>query len=111
MSRSYKKHPFCKDGNRSSKESKKVANGIIRAKNKRAINGGTRKRDDIPTRSKGAYRKAYSSYDINDYILRETEEESKRWWEENSVLHDPSFGGHRTFEDYQRRWEKLYKRK
>ena len=109
MSRSYKKHPFCKDGNRSSKEDKRIANGIVRAKNKRIVNGA--EREYIPIRSRGAYRKVYCSYDINDYITRETEEENRRWWDEHSVLYDPSFGGRVTFKDYKQKWEKLYKRK
>lgn len=109
MSRSYKKHPFCKDGNRSSKKDKRIANGVIRAKNKRIINGA--EKEDISMRSRGAYRKAYCSYNINDYITRETEEENRRWWDEHSVLQDPSLGGSRTFKDYKQGWEKLYKRK
>ena len=109
MSRSYKKHPFCKDGNRSSKKDKRIANGVIRAKNKRIINGA--EKEDISMRSRGAYRKAYCSYNINDYITRETEEENRRWWDEHSVLQDPSLGDSRTFKDYKQGWEKLYKRK
>lgn len=109
MSRSYKKHPFCKDGNRSSKEDKRIANGIVRAKNKRIVNGA--KREYIPIRSRGAYKKVYCSYDINDYIIRETEEENRRWWNEHSILQDPSFNGRLTFKDYKQRWAKLYKRK
>lgn len=109
MSRSYKKHPFCKDGNRSSKKDKRIANGVIRAKNKRIINGA--EKEDIPIRSRGAYKKAYNSYNINDYIIRKTEEENRRWWDEHSVLYDSSFGGCYTFKDYKQKWEKIYKRK
>lgn len=109
MSRSYKKHPFCKDGNRSSKEDKRIANGIVRAKNKRIVNGA--EREYIPIRSRGSYRKVYCSYDINDYITRETEEENRRWWYEHSILYDPSFNGRITFKDYKQKWEKLYRRK
>ena len=120
MSRSYKKHPFCKDGNRSSKEDKRIANGIVRAKNKRIVvtiavprsfknSNGEYETDFI--RSRGAYRKVYCSYDINDYITRETEEENRRWWDEHSILYDPSFNGRITFKDYKQKWEKLYKRK
>lgn len=109
MSRSYKKHPFCKDGNRSSKEDKRIANGIVRAKNKRIVNGA--EREYIPIRLRGAYKKVYCSYDINDYITRETEEENRRWWYEHSILQDPSFDGRLTFKDYKQKWEKLYRRK
>lgn len=109
MSRSYKKHPFCKDGNNSSKKDKIIANRIVRAKNKIIINGA--EREYIPIRSRGAYKKVYCSYDINDYITRETEEENRRWWYEHSILQDPSFNSRLTFKDYKQRWEKLYKRK
>ena len=111
MSKSYKKYLFCKDGNKSSKENKKIANGIVRAKNKRVINGASRSRDDIPIRSRGAYKKAYDSYNINDYIIRETEEEARRWWEENSDLRYLAYKGNCTFEEYMSGWEKIYKRK
>lgn len=69
MSRSYKKHPISKDGNRSSKKDKQIANRKIRRNYK----------NDLPTRGKG-FRKFSDSYDINDYIEYWSKEEAIQDW-------------------------------
>lgn len=66
MSRSYKKHGFCKCEN-SCKIGKRFANRRVR-----------RYKDEIPNGK--AYKKIYPSYDICDYCCLETWEEFQRWW-------------------------------
>lgn len=62
MARSYKKHPWCKDGNRSKKKSKQTANRKIRR-------GGWSDKE-IP--SGGKYRRLCNQYDIFDFRSHQT---------------------------------------
>jgi len=76
MSRSYKKYPCCKDGNRRKKRDKQLAN--------RRIRRGSWKDVDIPSGRK--YRQAYNTWDICDYRFVETFAEfiarHQRWYVE-----------------------------
>ena len=72
MSRSYKKHPVCKDGNRSKKVSKKLANRRVRNS---ILSGGKSMQDKI----------CYERWDVCDYrFYQEKEvgmdEEEMKWW-------------------------------
>lgn len=69
MSRSYKKHPITKDGNRSSKKDKQIANKRIRRNYK----------NDLPTKGKG-FKKFYNSWEINDYVCYWSKEEAIKNW-------------------------------
>ncbi len=95
MSRSYKKHPFIKDGGRSSKKDKQLANRAVRRGNK-----------DLSKKGKG-YKRIYCSYDINDYISRWPWKEAKKEWETNSWWRN-YFLSEKEFYNY---WAKCYKRK
>ena len=72
MSRSYKKHPVCKDGNRSKKASKKLANRRVR---NTILSGGKYMQ----------YKNCYERWDVCDYRFYQEkevgmdEEELKRW--------------------------------
>ena len=66
MSRSRKKHPILKDGGKSSKSQKKMANRAVR-----------NYKEEIPSGS--AYKKVYPSYDINDYVS---------YWSKEDAIHD-----------------------
>jgi hypothetical protein len=74
MSRSYKKHPIIKDGGRSSKKSKRLANKKVR-----------RNVDKLPPKGK-AYKKIYDSWDINDYVSYWTEKDAIECWYEEEIL-------------------------
>lgn len=74
MSRSYKKHPITKDGGRSSKIGKKLANKKVR-----------KNVDKLPSKGK-AYKKIYNSWDINDYISYWTEKDAIEGWYEEETL-------------------------
>ena len=72
MSRSYKKHPVCKDGNRSKKVSKKLANRRVRNS---ILSGGKYMQ----------YKICYERWDVCDYrFYQEKEvgmdEEEMKWW-------------------------------
>lgn len=72
MSRSYKKHPVCKDGNRSKKVSKKLANRRVRNS---ILSGGKSMQ----------YKICYERWDVSDYrFYQEKEvgmdEEEMKWW-------------------------------
>lgn len=69
MSRSYRKTPILKDGGRSSKYNKQLANRHIRRKANRDVYS-----DHIGSNS--FYKKMYESWEINDYISRYTLDEA-----------------------------------
>lgn len=76
MSRSYKKNPVLKDGSRGRHKSgktsmKTIANRKIRRK----------PIEELPIREKGAYRKAYESWDISDWSFRQSKEEATERYE------------------------------
>ena len=107
MSRSYKKYPFLTDGSpRTTKEMKRYANSKVR--NTKGIYNGK------------SYKKLFCSYDIHDYISRESKQEAiKRWFEEEAdilngiISFKYSFHNeYKTLKNYLNRgWAKLYKRK
>ena len=72
MSRSYRKHPISKDGGRSSKQQKKMANRKVR----RATF------DELPIKGAG-YKKHFPQYDINDYVTYWSWQQAKEDWERN----------------------------
>ena len=70
MSRSYKKHPYTKDG------------GPTRVKfAKREANKKVRRTGDIPNGK--SYRRVFEPWDIHDYVNYWSWEEAKKDWEEN----------------------------
>ena len=74
MSRSYKKTPIVKDGGKSSKKSKRLANKKVR-----------RNTDKLAIKGK-SYKKIYNSWDINDYISYWSEKDAiKDWYEEETL--------------------------
>ena len=73
MSRSYKKHPVCKEPNRQKRYWKQAANRRIR-----------RRQDVLNHRS---YRKAFCSWMINDYRFRTTLGKKRLEWEESCCIH------------------------
>jgi hypothetical protein len=97
MSRSYKKHPVCKDS--ANQEEKRIANKKVR----HTLN--------IP--SGGSYKKCYESWNISDWCWRWTKEEAIRDWEKAQEDPDNSWiSSHfETLEQYLQYWEKCTKRK
>lgn len=66
MSRSYKKFPISKDGNRKKKQIKQIANRKYRRKMKQDL---LRQMDESSNpRAKKYYRKNFESWDIADYV-------------------------------------------
>lgn len=66
MSRSYKKFPVSKDGNRKKKQIKQIANRKYRRKMKQDL---LRQMDESSNpRAKKYYRKNFESWDIADYV-------------------------------------------
>ena len=66
MSRSYKKFPISKDGNRKKKQIKQIANRKYRRKMKQDLQ---RQMDESSNpRAKKYYRKNFESWDIADYV-------------------------------------------
>lgn len=96
MSRSYKKHPFCKDWNRRKRVGKKLANRKVRAQLKRGI--------EIPNGK--AYRKVYETWDIVDYHWYETKAEAIKNFETNRFPYS-----YDTLEEAISDWAKYYYRK
>lgn len=99
MSRSYKKHPYCKDWNRRKSVGKKLANAKVRAQIKRGV--------DIPNGK--AYRKVYETWDIYDYHWRETLQEAIQYWELNKSRYQ--WYQDMTFKEVKNDWARLYYRK
>lgn len=77
MSRSYKKHPICKDGNRSKKWARTTANRRVR----RYLNSSTAHR--LQHR---AYKKVFCSWEIADYTCLYTKEEAIARYEEHQKI-------------------------
>lgn len=73
MSRSYKKHPISKDGNRKKRWAKTAANRKVRRYLGRSI------AHRLPHR---AYKKLFESYEIADYVSLYTREEAIAEYEE-----------------------------
>ena len=99
MSRSYKKTPIVKD---SSRGMKKVASRIFRRKS-------------IPIANGNAYRKVVCSYDISDWLFRETYTEYCVRAEEYRKEFEHGIGYNRH-KDYSKdmsywKWYKMYCRK
>lgn len=97
MSRSYKRHPISKDGGSRKKELKRFANKAVR------------NYEDMPSRSKKAYRKVSCSWNIADYVSRYTLEEAiEYYYKNNSKWFRKAYP---TLEDYIQEWKKWYLRK
>lgn len=87
MSRSYKKHPFCKDRD-SGKWGKRHCNKVVRKSN------------EVPNGK--AYRKLVEPWDyIYDYSFSQTWKEYKKWHKQWNYPDEPDY--------YE--WYKTYKRK
>lgn len=105
MSRSYKKNPIVKDG-RSGKVGKRFANKKVR-----------RYKGELPDGK--AYRKLYESWDIHDWVFRETLQEHRDRYESDlkAYLNGGSqYDPRDTSKRYNRRyddnhWAKYFKRK
>lgn len=105
MSRSYKKIPITKDGGKSSKIEKRLANKKVR-----------RNIYDIPNKGK-AYKKIYNSWNIDDYISYYSKKEAIcDWYEETTyaLLRNcplDEYGNHKiygTLENYLNNYWKKY---
>ena len=96
MSRSYKKHPFCKDWNRRKRVGKQLANRKVRAQLKRGI--------EIP--SGKSYRKVFETWDIYDYHWYESKSEAIKNFETKRFKYGPD-----TLEEAINDWKKYYHRK
>ncbi len=96
MSRSRKKHTILKDGGRSSKSDKQIANKIFRSKIKDL--------DYLPQKS--LYKRFYEQYDINDWIHYWPLEEAIKDYE--TAEEDSYIKKHyKTLEDFIKYWKKL----
>lgn len=96
MSRSYKKHPWCCD--RRTKDIKKVANRIVRAK---------LKNPDFELKNSD-YKKVFESYDICDFKWYDTWE---TYWAREWRYYYKYGGDEPDFKECYRHWLKWYKRK
>lgn len=101
MSRSYKRNPISKDGGKSSKSAKQLANRRLRRKNNFDI-------------KRSNYKKTYEQWDINDYISRWTLEDAINDWHEeesnpkkNQWIHNRF----KTLEEWINHWKKCMYRK
>ena len=104
MSRSYKKSPWVTDHTRrTTKESKRLANRIVRRRLKRG--------EDMPSRL--PHRKMTETWDICDYRWRMSEEQAIEWY--NHYSEDEAsdyFKKHYpTLEDWLEYYKKCYVRK
>ena len=95
MSRSYKKHPFCKDKN------KKGA--------KRTANKKVRRTKDIPNGK--AYKKVFESWNISDYKWIWTREDAIKNYKQAVAAQSRLRKHFETLEEYLIYWEKCVKRK
>jgi hypothetical protein len=114
MSRSYKKHPISKDGGKSSKKNKQIANRIIRRKFKNNT-------QNIFSKKGKNYKKLYDSWEINDYISYWSKKDAINDW--NKEVNEATsrgvpleeFGWHsiyKSLEDFLNKyWAKTSKRK
>lgn len=110
MSRSYKKHPICKDNNKSKSVGKSIANDAVRTYIKKKMNGD----DDFTMPANKKYVKLYCQWEIADYVSRYSREQcirdyyncknSQRKWERKLVEN-------KTLEEWLNDWKKYYKRK
>ena len=96
MSRSYKKHPFCKDWNRRKRVGKQLANRKVRAQLKRGVEISNGK----------AYRKDFETWDICDYHWYEPKSEAIKDFETKRFKYGPD-----TLEEAINDWKKYYYRK
>lgn len=104
MSRSYRKNPILKDGGRSSKKNKQLANRKVRRELNRDVSE--------ESLSKVQPKKMYESYDVNDWISRYTKEEAEADYYNRNRLHGEWFyEKYPTLEDWLKYWEKTYRRK
>lgn len=104
MSRSYKKNPIYTD-HRSGKQAKRFANKKVRKYNRKIANGKS-------------YRKIYNSYDIHDYICRETYQEHRQSYESDlkafingGSRFDPRDSSRWNYHYNDNYWAKIFKRK
>lgn len=110
MSRSYKKHPICKDNNKSKSSGKAQANDAVRSYIKRHMN--TDEEFTMPSNKK--YIRLYCSWEIADYVTRYSKEQciqdyynyqrsQSRWKRE--IVKD------KTLKQWITEWERYYRRK
>lgn len=100
MSRSYRKTPILKDGGRSSKYNKQLANRHIRRKANRDVYS-----DHIGSNS--FYKKMYESWEINDYISRYTLTEAIEDYN-RLIKMEWFYERYPTLEDWIKQYEKDY---
>ena len=99
MSRSYKKHPINKDGGKSKKEIRSLANRKVRRK----LND-----PNFGIANGKAYKKEFESWDIADCILRWTKEDAIREYKTQIYIDKKRFP---TLESFLNFWEKCMHRK
>lgn len=94
MSRSFKKHAYCKDGRDGRKYWKRQANRKIRNE------------EDVPDGK--AYKKKYDSWNIHDCISRWTWKTAKEEWEQEGSIWQIDFP---NIKNFYRFWKKNYHNK
>jgi hypothetical protein len=112
MSRSYKKTPVYTDGTRkSTKRTKRIANQIVRQRNKAIVRGyliDERTIDDQLTLDGQSYKKYFCSWNIHDYTSYWTKKdaiegyECSEWWAKKYKSLDDYLNSH---------WKKFFYRK
>lgn len=104
MSRSYKKNPYVTDHKRkTTKQSKRIANRIVRRK--------LGQDEDMPARSQ--HKKMTESWNICDYKWRMTEAEAVKWYTHHMADEASDYFKKRypTLESWLKYWKKCYKNK
>lgn len=102
MSRSYRKNPILKDGGKSSKENKQLANRRVR----RVLN----RNHDYEIKNGNAYRKINETWNINDYVSRFTEKEASDYYD--SMIRSDNYWDRWFLEEYPTKeaWMKKYRK-
>ena len=110
MSRSYKKHPICKDNNKSKSIGKSIANDAVRSYIKKQMRGD----EDFTMPENRKYIKLYCQWEIADCVSRYSREQcihdyyefqnSPYRWKREMVKD-------KTLEEWLNDWKKYYKRK
>lgn len=116
MSKSYKKHPVCKDGRRASaKQNRTRANRLIRRRFNQYINSSAFDSEDNSfTRERAVYQKETPSWDIWDYVRFETENDARNWYRkmkaesDRYIYYEKMMKKYPTEDDYIKHWWEVY---
>ena len=100
MSRSYRLTPMVKDSSKGRRHGSRSMKNFANKK--------VRRRKDLPTRQKGAYKKVSESYDICDYSFKCTKEDAIRDWEEEEKAY-PRIKSYFKKDEVSGEWIKEYR--